>query len=97
MDMLQDLAHAVINICPSGYNQAKLEAELDDDWARLDLRCIDDSGGETRALLKGGASLDLHDQLDIVRDEMARATGYKWKKCIFVILPGGKFKLDVEY
>ena len=97
MDTLQDLAQVVIDICPSGYSQARLNAELDEGYAEIDLRCINDLGEEFRSPLEGISRLDLHDKLDNVREEMAKQSGSKWKKCQFVIQPDGRFKLEVEF
>jgi hypothetical protein len=97
VDTLQSLAQLVLETCPAGYAQARLKAELDQDWAEIDLRCIADDGTEVRSDLPGLSGPDLHDKLDEIRDQMAGSAGAKWSKCIFVIDRDGKFRMDVEY
>lgn len=97
MDLLQDLAHAVSGACPPGYHQARLQAELDEGWAELDLQCTNDQGDQVMSQLPNGSGLKIHVMLDDIREQMARQAGSKWKSCVFTVQPDGRFKLDVQY
>jgi hypothetical protein len=97
MDMMQDLAEVVMQACPSGYSQARLEAELDEGFAEIAVYCVAESGEQLRSDLPGDTGFLLHNKLDDVREQMARQTGHRWNKCVLVILPDRRFRFNVEY
>ena len=97
MEALQGLAQIVLAACPAGHAEARLTAELDENWAQIDVLCKSQTGEEVVSDLPGLTGLDLHDKLDEIREEMAEVSGHKWTKCTFSILSDGRFKFDVEY
>lgn len=40
----EQLGSLVAEHCPAGFRDARLEGELDTDWAQLKLTCVDQSG-----------------------------------------------------
>lgn len=97
MDLLQDLAQLTLKICPAGYGETQLKAEIDEGWAQLDLRCRNPAGHECVSPLEGGVRGDLYDILDAIRTEMAKVSGQKFAKCAFVLAANGTFNFNVEY
>jgi hypothetical protein len=97
MDYYQTLTHIVSQQCPPGFIEARINAELDDDWARIRLVCVTNDEGEVEAPVRGIELADIHENLDGVREEMASLSGSRWKSCTFTVLAGGKFRIDVQY
>ena len=97
MDAFQTLAELMMSQCPAGYGGARLEAELDANYASVALVCQDEEGGELSIELPPRTSVDLHYALENVRQEMAQQTGNTWKTCVATIRSDGKFAMDVGY
>jgi hypothetical protein len=97
MDLLQSLAAVVLSTCPTGYDEARLEAEVDENYAEMELLCYNQSGELVRSNLPGLSGPDIHDILDAIRERMAEASGERWTRCVFLVRPDRSFKLDVSY
>jgi len=96
-DAYQALAAIVLAQCPVDHHKAVLSAEVDEDWAQVELRCYDAGDHDERVLLEASAFAAIHDELDRIRTEMGAATGHKWNRCVFRVTENGGFKLDVSY
>jgi hypothetical protein len=98
MDAIQDLGHLVTRLCPSGFVQARLEAELDTGFADLRLTCHMPGDRKVEASLPPVDTYKMHMDLDRIREDMARkGGGAKWRFCLFTVTSGGKFDMSVTY
>ena len=97
MDAYQTLAQTLLQECPAGYESVQLKAELDDGWVQMDLRCKNRNQDTFVSELPGDSMFRIQSELEAIRDEMSKQGGKKWKKCVFVITPDKKFKINVEY
>lgn len=97
MDHYQQLAEIALAQCPPSFEEVKLSAELDDGYSEIDLRCVK---GKEEVHITGypaEASFGMHLALESIREEMGRLSGQKWSRCVFRILPNGRFEFNVEY
>ena len=97
MDNYNSLGHLVTSQCQAGFERAILRAELDEDWADLNLTCVMPGNEPIEADIRGIVMADIHEYLDGIREEMARQTGHRWNSCVFTVEADGHFKLDVQY
>jgi hypothetical protein len=97
MKAVSDLAELVVSQCPPAFKEAILKAELDEDWAQIELRYWTIDGHTNEVPLKGIAMADLHDALDSIREQMANQSGQRWETCTLSIERNGKFMFEVSY
>lgn len=97
MDPYQELGHLVSEQCSPGFSRAVLEAEIDDDWAEMRVICVMPNGNSSEPEVPAAASVEMHDNLDQIWQQMEAQTGHRWKTCVFTVEAGGGFKLDVAY
>jgi len=97
MDHYQQLAEVALAQCPPSFRRVRLQAELDDGYAEIDLRCMSESEEKQITDYPDLAGVEMHEALDAIREEMGRLSGQRWSKCVFQVFPDGTFKFDVEY
>jgi hypothetical protein len=93
----EQLGRLVSDHCPAGFHDARLEGELDTDWAQLKLICVNQSGEPREQLPPAPIIAEMHDALDAIREEMARQSGSRWMTFAFSLTPQGRFNFDVQY
>lgn len=93
----EQLGTLVANTCTAGFRDARLEGELDTDWAQLKLICVNQRGERREENMPALAIAEMHDALDRIREAMARQSGARWKTFVFSLASGGRFSFDVEY
>ena len=96
MDPYQTLAAILISICPPESDQIRLNADVDEGWAQLDLRCRKGQEPEHRAELEGLATHRIYENLALIRTALAAKGGEKFSSCVFTI-QDGRFDLQVAY
>lgn len=96
MDPYQTLAAILISICPSESDQIRLNAEVDEGWAQLDLRCRKGQEPEHRPRIDGLPMHRIYENLALIRTVLAARGGEKFSSCVFTI-QDGKFDLQVAY
>jgi len=89
------LGRAIARLCPPGFQQATLEAELDE--GELRIACTAQDGGEVEPELGSDAKDQLRQALGVIRDRMAEQDGARFRRATVTLIAGGGFKMDVEY
>lgn len=93
----QQLAQALIQVCPANFISAELEAQVGDDWSEIKYHCAL-PGGEQRGL-PAPAAVDFatDETLHQLRKGMQQDGRTPWSRCTFRLQPDGQFKFDVKY
>src|SRR6476661_5828325 len=65
----EQLGILVSDHCPAGFRDARLEGELDTDWAQLKLTCVNQTGERREEIPPALAIAEMHDALDRIREE----------------------------
>jgi len=71
----EQLGALVSDHCPAGFSAARLEGELDADWAQLKLTCVNQAGERLEEAPTAFAIAEMHDALGRIREDMARHRG----------------------
>ena len=95
--LYQVLAKALLSTCPEGFEEARIEAEVESDWSEKAYRCK--VGGEWSQGKSVPAELDFEvdDALHDLRKGMRQEGRAAWNRCTFVLQPDGRFDLQVAY
>jgi hypothetical protein len=91
-DPYLQLGRAIAGQCPAGFEEARLEAELGEDGAKLQLACTPEGGGETRPAIDQTAHGRIQALLEHIRDKDERG----WRTCTVTLRKGGGFAMDVR-
>ena len=87
------LGRAIAGQCPTGFEEARLEATLREGGpAELRLACTPEGGGETRPDLDAEAREGIEALLEAVRER----DGGGWRECTVTLRKGGHFAMDVR-
>jgi hypothetical protein len=91
------LANALTVICPNDFTEAKIEAEVHDDWSKTVYTCKVDSNWSQGLEAPVDADFEVDEALVDIRKAMTVPGQKPWSKCKFTLFPDGTFKFDVEY
>ena len=93
----QVFAKALLVTCPEGFEEARIDAELESDWSQKSYHCkIDGQWSEGRAV-SADIDFDVDDALHDLRNMMKQEGKQPWSRCTFTLKPNGEFNLDVSY
>jgi hypothetical protein len=93
----QALANALMAVCPPDFTQARVTAEIKDDWSKVEYSCETPSGPKTGLAADADTDFTVDDALHDLRDMMKPAAGAPWSRCTFTLTPDGKFDFAVDY
>lgn len=96
-DAFLALGRAIAAQCPSGFEEAKLAAELGGGVAGMELSCTPASGVEVGVQIDPLAQTHIQALLEPIREKMAGEGEPLWRKCVVTLRKGGHFQMDVEY
>ena len=98
-DVYLSLGRAIASQCPSGFEEARLEADLSGAAATMQLACTPEGGAETALPIDAMAQADIEALLLRVRDATVREEdgGRRWQRCAVTLRKGGRFQMDVNY
>ena len=91
------LGRTIAAQCPIGFAEARLDAEMSEGGADLQLHCTPDDGEGAPVELDAVAKLRLVQLLGHIRDKMSGEGDALWRKCTIVLRKGGRFQMDVAY
>jgi hypothetical protein len=90
----QTIAQALVSICPAGFEQARMVAQVGDDWSDIRYDCT--VAGQTREGVTGDTATS--SKVDDALQDLRRAwPAQPWSSCTFTLSPDGQFKFDVSY
>jgi hypothetical protein len=98
-DVYLSLGRAIASQCPAGFEEAKLDAEMDGAVASMRLACTPESGSEGPRTIDPMAQADIQALLERIREATVREQddGRRWNRCAVVLRKGGRFQMDVYY
>lgn len=97
-DSYLTLGRAIASQCPAGFEEAKLDAELDSAVTTMRLVCTPEGGGETEPRIDPMAQADIQGLLERIRESTLREDDQRrWKRCTVTLRKGGRFQMDVYY
>ena len=98
-DVYLSLGRAIASQCPSGFEEAKLEADLGAAAATMQLSCTPQDGVESQRAIDPMAQADIQGLLERIRTATAREEegGRLWNRCAVTLRKGGRFQMDVYY
>ena len=91
------IARALRTICPAGFREARMDAEVEDDWTEKTYRYRDAGGWSQGVPVEASLDFAVDDALMALREGMAQAGRPKWRSCTFSLGPDGGFAFDVAY
>ena len=96
-EQFRTLARALSVMSSTDFDEARMEAEVEDDWTGKTYRVR--RAGDWSQGMPMEASLDfaVDDALIALRDEMAQDGRPRWRSCAFTLRPDGTFTFDVSY
>lgn len=91
------LAQALLSICPADFTEAEIVATLDTGWSETKYNCRTRSGFQSG--LGAPAELDFRvdEALHNLRNLMQQSGQEPWSACVFKLHPNGTFKFEVSY
>ena len=95
-DVYLSLGRTIAGLCPPGFDEAKLDAELEGE-AGMRLACTPADGSEMAVAIDSAAEARIGELLGLIRDKTARDDGSRWHKCTVILRKGGQFQMDVQY
>ncbi len=95
--LYQVLAKALMVACPSGFEEAQIQAELEADWSEKSYRCKQDGAWSQGLSVPADVDFDVDDALHDLRKMMQQDGREAWNRCTFTLKPDGQFSLDVSY
>ena len=96
-DVYLNLGRAIAGQCPSGFEEARLDAEMGEAAAAMRLACTPEGGGETSLALDPLAQGHIQELLEEIRAKTIRENEGPWRKCTVTLRKGGRFAMDVYY
>lgn len=96
-DVYLNLGRAIAGQCPSGFEEARLEAEVGEGGATMKLACTPQDGGETPVPIDPMAHGHIHDILALIREKTPTEDERRWRSCTVILRKGGRFQMDVHY
>lgn len=96
-DVYLSLGRAIAGLCPSGFEQATLEAELGEGAATMKLACTPQDGSEAPVPIDPMSQGRIHELLELIREKGAEGDQRRWRKCEVTLRKGGRFQMDVHY
>ena len=98
-DVYLSPGRAIAGQCPSGFEEARLEADLSGAAATMRLVCTPQDGAETELPIDPMAQADVQALLERIRDATVREeeAGRRWQRCTVILRKGGRFQMDVYY
>jgi hypothetical protein len=91
------LGRAIAGQCPSGFEEAKLEADLGEGAAEMRLVCTPEGGEETLLAIEPMAQAGIQELLERVRAKTFGEDQRRWHRCAVTLRKGGRFQMDVYY
>lgn len=91
------LGRTIAAQCTPGFEEARLEADFDEQGAELKLHCSPDGGAGMAIDPDPVAKVRLVQLLEQIRAKMSAEGEPRWRKCTVVLRKGGHFRMDVEY
>ncbi|MHA6316151.1 immunity protein YezG family protein [Altererythrobacter sp. CAU 1778] len=95
--LYQTLAQALMVTCPDGFEEARIDAEIDSDWSKKAYSCKVDGEWSQGRSIPAETDFDVDDALYELRDLMQQDGRAAWTSCRFTLKPDGTFNLDVTY
>lgn len=95
--LYQTLAKALIATCPDGFEEARIDAEMESDWSQKGYYCKVGGEWSQGQSVPAEIDFDVDDALYDLRDMMQQDGRQPWSKCSFTLKPDGTFNLDVAY
>ena len=96
-DLYLSLGRAIAGLCPSGFEQAALAAELGEGAAIMTLACTPQDGSEAPVPIDPISHSRIHELLELIRDKGAEGDPRRWRTCEVTLRKGGRFAMDVHY
>lgn len=93
----QVFAKALLVACPDGFEEARIEAELDSDWSQKSYHCKIDGAWSDGKSVPADVDFEVDDALHDLRALMKQDGREAWNKCTFTLKPDGEFNLNVSY
>ncbi len=91
-----NLGRAIAGLCPSGFEEARLDAEMGEAPA-MRLACTPEGGPETPLAVDPLAQAHIQELLEEIRAKTVRENEGPWHKCSVTLRKGGRFAMDVYY
>ncbi len=95
--LYQTLAKALIVTCPEGFEEARIDAELESDWSQKSYLCKINGEWSKGQSAPADTDFDVDDALHDLRDMMKQDGRPAWNRCSFSLKPDGTFTIDVAY
>ena len=95
-DVYLDLGRAIAGQCPSGFDEARLEADMEC-GVPMRLACTPQDGAEAPVELDAAARGRIVELLARIRDTTLREDEGPWRGCTVILRKGGRFQMDVHY
>ena len=83
--------------CPSGFETASLQVEMDGQDTRLSINAVQPDGTKVQLQPGAGPARDMLESLRFIRNAMAREDKAVWRSCVVTLKAGGRFAMEVEY
>jgi len=98
-DVYLSLGRAIAGQCPSGFEEAKLKAEIGGAVASMSLACTAQGESEAPRTIDPMAQADIQSLLERIREATVREEdhGRRWNRCEVTLRKGGRFQMDVYY
>ena len=96
-DLYLSLGRAIAGLCPSGFEEAVLGAELGEGAAIMTLACTPQDGSEAPVPIDPISQSRIHELLELIRDKGAEGDPRRWRTCEVTLRKGGRFAMDVHY
>ncbi len=97
-DLYRALAQEIVSFCPPNYEQARLNAEVEEDWSKFSLTCELPGGDAVTPRIGGLSASKIDDALVELRGRMLmQKEATPWSRCTFTYHRDGRFKFDIQY
>ena len=89
------LGRAIARICPPGFEEARLEANLED-GSPMKLATSAEDGTRFQSDVGETSAVDIRRLLEDIRDNPGEQGVRGWRRCTVTLRKGGRFEMDVE-
>ncbi|MBX7482729.1 hypothetical protein [Qipengyuania qiaonensis] len=96
-ELYQTLAKALVAICPDGFDEARVDAELEGDWSQKGYYCKVGGIWSNGKSVPADLDFEVDDALHALRGMMRQEGREPWAKCSFLMKRDGSFTFDVSY